>query len=87
MFILTNNDTITLSLVNSLQKIIDSPSIRNKNLQVLPVEIFKIKNDVAPQIMKDLLIFREPSYTLLSEGSSFVKRKSKTTYGISQLFI
>ena len=87
MLILTNNNTITLSLVNSLQKIIGSPSNRNKNLQVLPVEIFQIKNDVASQIMKDLLIFREPSYTLLSEGSSFVKRKSKTTYGISQLFI
>ena len=39
----------TLSLVNSLKKI--TLSVPNKNLQVLPVGIFKVKNDVASEII------------------------------------
>ena len=38
-------------------------TIHQKNLQVLITEIFKIKNSLAPDIMKDVFELKEPRTT------------------------
>ena len=44
-----------------------SVSIHVKNLQYLATEIFKVKNDLCPEIMKEIFIFHEnPTYNLRS---------------------
>ena len=41
-----------------------SVSIHVKNLQYLATEIFKVKNDLCPEIMKEILIFRKIHHTI-----------------------
>ena len=44
-----------------------SVSLHVKNLQYLETEIFKVKNDLCPEIMKEIFIFHEnPTYNLRS---------------------
>ena len=54
--------------------------VHHKNLQVLVIEIFKIKNNLAPDIMKDVFELKEPPYNLWSESNHFTHRNFKTTY-------
>ena len=37
-----------------------SVTVHHKNLQALVTEIFKVKNDLAPDIMKDVFELKEP---------------------------
>ena len=39
-----------------------SVTVHHKNLQVLVTEICKVKNDLAPDIMKDVFELKEPPY-------------------------
>ena len=57
-----------------------SVTVHQKNLQVLVTEIFKVKNNLAPDIMKDEFELKEPSYNLRSESNHFTHRNIKTTY-------
>ena len=41
-----------------------SVTVHHKNLQVLVTEIFKVTNNLAPNIMKDVSELKEPSYNL-----------------------
>ena len=41
-----------------------SVTVHHKNLQVLVTEIFKVTNNLAPNIMKDVFELKEPSYNL-----------------------
>ena len=52
-------------------------SIHNRILQVLVIEMLKIKIDIAFEIIEGLFVFKEPSYNLSAEGSSFFKAKLK----------
>ena len=45
----------------------NSVTIHQQNLQVLASEIFKAKNDLSPEIMKELYELKEPSYSLRSK--------------------
>ena len=57
--------------------------VRHKNLQVLVTEIFKVKNNLAPDIMKDVFELKEPPYNLRSESNHFTRRNVKTAnYGL-----
>ena len=58
----------------------DSVTIHQWNLQVLATEIFKAKNDLSPEIMKDVFELKEPSYSLRSQENYFVLSNIKTTY-------
>ena len=42
----------------------NSVTVHHKNLQALVTEIFKVKNDLAPDILKDVFEFKEPPYNL-----------------------
>ena len=61
-------------------------SIHVKNLQYLATEISKIKNDLCPEIMKEIFIFHEnPTYNLRS-GNHLTCRNIRTThYGIETI--
>ena len=63
-------------------------SIHQRNLQVLATEIFKVKNNLSPEIMKQVFDFQEPYYNLRSETSQFRRENIKTThYGIQSVKI
>ena len=63
-----------------------SVTVHHKNLQALVTEIFNVKNDVAPNIMKDVFELKEPPYNLRSESNHFTRRNVKTTYyGLSSM--
>ena len=63
-----------------------SVTVHHKNLQALVTEIFKVKNDLAPDIMKDIFELKEPPYNLRSESNHFTRRNVKTTYyGLSSI--
>ena len=62
-----------------------SVTVHHKNLQALVREIFKVKNDLAPD-MKDAYELKEPPYNLRSESNHFTRRNVKTTYyGLSSI--
>ena len=44
----------------------NSVTVHQKNLQVLVTEIHKVKNGIAPEIMKDISELQNPSYNLRS---------------------
>ena len=62
-----------------------SVSIHIKNLQYLATEIFKVKNELCPESMKEIFIFHEPPYNLRS-GNHLTRRNIRTThYGIETI--
>ena len=52
----------------------NSVSIHYRNIQVLVTELFKVKNNVAPEIMKELFAPKMNHYDLRN-NSSFKKRR------------
>ena len=63
-----------------------SVTIHQRSLQVLAIKIFEVKNDLSPEIMKEVFELKEPSYSLRSKGSYFVRGNVKTThYGIQSI--
>ena len=70
---------VTSLFLQLLQKD-NSVTIHQQNLQVLASEIFKAKNDLSPEIMKELYELKEPSYSLRSKWNYFVRGNVKTTH-------
>ena len=61
-------------------------TIHQRDLQVLVTEIFKVKTNLSPKIMKQVFDFQEQYYNLLSETSQFRWENIKTThYGIQSV--
>ena len=56
-----------------------SVTVHQKNLQVLVTAIFKVKNNLSPNIMKDVFELKEPPYNLRSESNHFARQNFKTT--------
>ena len=64
----------------------NSVAIHQRNLQVFATEIFKAKNDLSPEIMKEVFQLKDPSYSLRSKGNYFVRGNIKTNhYGIQSI--
>ena len=57
-----------------------SVTVHHKNLQVLTTEIFKIKNDLVTDIMKDLFELIESLYNLRSGPNYLTRGNAKATY-------
>ena len=55
-------------------------TVHHKNLQVLVTEIFKVKNDLPSDIMKDVFELKEPPHNLRSDSNHFTRRNVKTNY-------
>ena len=56
-----------------------SISIHQRNLQVLVTEIYKVRNDLEPEVMKDIFHFVQKSYNLRND-STLQRRRNCTVY-------
>ena len=54
-------------------------SIHHRNLQKLATEMYKVKNDLSPTLMKDVFPVRNIPYGLRN-ANSFLSRNVKTVY-------
>ena len=58
-------------------------TIHQRNLQVLVTKIFKLKNGLAPEIMKKVFEIQNPAYNFRSEAIHSKRENVKTShYGI-----
>ena len=55
-------------------------TIHHKNVKDLVAEIFKNKDDLAPDIMKNIFGLKEPLCNLRSESNCFTRQSVKTAY-------
>ena len=65
---------------SELLELDNAVTIHQRNLQVLVTEIFKVKNNLSPEIMKQVFDFQEPYYNLRSETSQFRRENIKATH-------
>ena len=56
-----------------------SVSIHQRNLQILATEIYKAKNDLGPEIMKDIFHSVQKPYNLRND-STLQRRRNRTLY-------
>ena len=61
----------------------NSVSIHHRNIQALAIEMFKVKNNIAPEIMKDLFAPKMSSYDLRNNDS--FKRRVKSVWNGTEL--
>ena len=55
-------------------------------MHIFAIEISKAKNNLSPEILKEVFELKEPSYSLRSKENYFVCRNVKTThYGIESI--
>ena len=77
------NKNLSLS---ELLELDNAVTIHQRNLQVLVTEIFKVKNNLSTEIMKQVFDFQEPYNNLCSETSQFRRENIKTIhYGIQSV--
>ena len=63
-----------------------STSIYVKNLQYLATELFKVNNDLSPEIMKEIFVFQENETYNLRSGNHLARKNIRTTqYGIESV--
>ena len=67
------------SLFQDLLKKDNSASIHHRNIQTLEAEMFKIKNNVAPEIMKELFAPKMSPY-YLRNSNSFKRRRVNSVW-------
>ena len=64
----------------------NSVTKHQRNLQVPATEIFKVKNGLAAEIMKEVFKIQNPAYNFRSEATHFKSENVKTThYGIQSV--
>ena len=64
----------------------NSVTIHQRNFQVLVTEIFRAKNDLSPEVMKEVFELKESSYSLRSKGNYFIRGNVKIAlYGIQSI--
>ena len=54
--------------------------VHGKILRLLATEKFELRNDLAPDIMKEIFHFTKPTHNLGSDTNTFSSRKIRTTY-------
>ena len=52
---------------SELLELDNTVTMHQRNLQVLVTEIFKVKNNLSPEIIKQVFDFQEPYYNLLTD--------------------
>ena len=64
----------------------NSVTKHRRNLQVPATEIFKVKNGLAAEIMKEVFKIQNPAYNFRSEATHSKRENVKTThYGIQSV--
>ena len=75
-----------ISSFKTLLKRDKSTSIHMKNLQYLATELFKVKNGLSPEIMKEIFVFQESDTYNLRSGNHLARKNIRTTqYGIESV--
>ena len=67
----------------------NSVTIHQRSLQVLATKIFKLKNRLAPEIMKEVFEIQNPAYNFRSEATPFKRGNVKATkllYSVGKVF-
>ena len=63
-----------------------STSVHVKNLQNLATKLFKVKNDLSPEIMKEIFVFQENETYNLRSGNHLERKNIRATqYGIESV--
>ena len=75
---LVYKDKTNLSFDDLLKKV-KSVSIHQRNLQTLATEIYKARNDLGPEIMKDVFQFVQKPYNLRND-STLQRQRNRTVY-------
>ena len=57
-----------------------SVTVHYKNVQILVTKIYKVKNEIAPEIMKDIFELHNRSYKFRSSSNQFSRENIKTVY-------
>ena len=65
---------------SELLELDNAVTIHQRNLQVLVIEIFKVKNNLSPEIIKQVFDLQKPYYTLRPETSQFRRENKNTTH-------
>ena len=63
----------------------NSVSIHHRNIQNLAIELYKVKNNLAPEIIKELFALRENSYELRNNTDFTIERVRTVNYGTESL--
>ena len=58
----------------------NSLTVHHKKLELLATEVFKIRDNLALDIIKDVFQFKKPTYNLRSIANTFLSRNIRTTY-------
>ena len=58
----------------------NSVTTHQRNVQVLATEIFKLKNGLAPEIIKEVFEIQNPAYNFHSEAAHFKRESVKTAH-------
>ena len=75
---IVHKDEANLRL-DDLLKIEKLVSIHRRNLQILKTEIYKVRNDLGPEIMKDIFHFVQKPYNLRND-STLKRQRNCTVY-------
>ena len=73
------------SCFEELLRKINTVSIHHRNLQRLATEIIKIKNNMAPEILNEILQNRTSSYNLRKNSSFYVRKVHSVYHGTESL--
>ena len=85
-FLVTTEKSVSINIDGSNvenkteQKLLSIKFDSSLSFKALVTEFFKVKNDLATDIMKDVFELKEPPYKLRSESNHFGGRNVKTTY-------
>ena len=69
------------SSLEDLLKKDNSVSIHHRNIQALATEMFKVKNNIAPEIMKELFALKISYYDLRNNNSFKSRRVNSVWHG------
>ena len=64
----------------------NSVTVQQKNLRVLATEVYKVKDGIAPEIMKNIFELQNPSYNLRSSCNQFRRENIKTVHLVYSLY-
>ena len=77
------NDKV--SSFDELLKKDGSVTIHHRNVQLLAIEIYKVINNLSPQIMHDIFQIREPKYELRNKNHLMLSMPKTVRYGTESL--
>ena len=81
---LVYKDEKNLSLDDLLKKD-KSVSIHQRNLQILATEIYNARNDLGPEIMKDIFYSAQKPYNLRNDSTLQRRRNRKVYFGMESI--